>query len=505
MGKASRIAAHTFYNFANILVTSVLSLFVTAIVARMLAPELMGTYSLVTYLMTLAGYLINLGYITTTMRFMAEALGKGEPDTAAGVLGHSVRILIVTGILITVGFAGLAPVLAHFYHNQHLGQYLLLASLGLIPFAMVTLMTAACQGIQRYEQVALNSAICAPLTLVGSIVALKMGWGIPGLILNNVWVYTIGMALYTGFFFRWNASWYRKSPPPTLKARMRRYSVPIFWLLLMDSIVWQRSGVFFLGIYSPPREIAFYSLAFGLATMAMRLVPGTLIGLLIPSMSRSQGAGNLEGTRRIYVKSCQWMAILAIPVAVGGTLLSQKVVELLYGSAYLPASLPLVALLLSGAIVMIYGFPSSSVLYSADGENTMLWIGFSVAVSNVLLALLWIPSLGALGAALANAVSQLLSIVPGLIAVHHRIQQHAPFRMLPKTILAAMLMSLPLLPLLQLPSIIAIPLALIIGPIAYAFGLIFLKALSEEDLDMALELVRGQRLLVRIIGMARPN
>jgi O-antigen/teichoic acid export membrane protein len=197
------------------------------------------------------------------------------------------------------------------------------------------------------------------------------------------------------------------------------------------------------------------------------------------------------------------MAILAIPVAVGGTILSFKVVELLYGAAYLAASVPLVVLLLSGAIVMIYGFPSSSVLYSADGENTMLWIGVSVAVSNIILALLLIPKLGALGAAWANALSQLLSIAPGLIAVNRRIQQRAPYAMLPKVLLSAGLMGLPLIPLLWLPAPVAILLSLLIGPVVYGAALIGLKALEKDDLDMALELVKGRRFFVKLIGLAR--
>ncbi|HEY9765073.1 MAG TPA: hypothetical protein V6C82_01855, partial [Chroococcales cyanobacterium] len=73
MKKAHRLAAHTFYNFANILVSSILGILISAVVARSLAPSLMGKYTLVVYLSSLCGLVINLGFVTTAMRFMAEA------------------------------------------------------------------------------------------------------------------------------------------------------------------------------------------------------------------------------------------------------------------------------------------------------------------------------------------------------------------------------------------------------------------------------------------------
>lgn len=503
--KARNLAAHTVFNFLNIFVTSVQGILVSVILARKLAPDLMGTYSLVLYLNSLCGYLINLGFVTTTMRFMAEALGQDDREEAAAVLSHSVRVLLVNGLLLSLGWVLLAPGFGILYHDRSLPLSLWISGLGLLPFAMIQLLTAACQGLQRYDQVALNTAVTAPLAIGGILFACQ--WGVPAVFLALSLVYFVGMALYLIFLFRWHPGWTRLKPSPETRRKMWSYSFPILGMLLLDAVVWQRSGVFFLGFFSPAKEIAFYSLAFGLATMAMRLVPGTLIGLLIPSMSRSHGAGNLDGIGKIFRKSCQWMAILAFPVGFAGAILAPKVIQLLYGKEYLPAASSLVVLLASGAVVMTYGFPASSVLYSADGEKTLLGIGLRVAVVNVLLALLLIPFAGALGAAIANSLSQMASIVPGLRAVHKKLGTRPPFRILPKVTLASVAMSVPIvLVSLRLPPLQALASALVLGMPVYFLALLLSKAFDEMDLQMASELTKslpGKKLWHTILEWAK--
>jgi len=49
---------------------------------------------------------------------------------------------------------------------------------------------------------------------------------------------------------------------PDIFVRVRKFSITISYILLLDTIVWQRSEVLFLKWYSTLPQIAFYTLAF---------------------------------------------------------------------------------------------------------------------------------------------------------------------------------------------------------------------------------------------------
>ena len=55
---ASSVARSTGYNFVTIACNAVSSLILTAVIARWLGPQTMGTYSLVTWFFAMAGILV---------------------------------------------------------------------------------------------------------------------------------------------------------------------------------------------------------------------------------------------------------------------------------------------------------------------------------------------------------------------------------------------------------------------------------------------------------------
>jgi O-antigen/teichoic acid export membrane protein len=185
-------------------------------------------------------------------------------------------------------------------------------------------------------------------------------------------------------------------------------------MVLLDALIWQRSGIFFLGQWAEPPQVAYYALAFGLAQMLMRAVPGALVGLLIPSMARAVGSGRLYEVADLYRASGRWMALLALPLAIMAAGGGAALIHVLYGPKYAPVTEPLIILLFSGAATMVWGFPASSVLYALDGQHRLLAVGVFAAGVYVALAAWLIPTGGAVGAAWATAGAQLFTLAPGV-------------------------------------------------------------------------------------------
>lgn len=489
---ATRVAKQTFFNFLTIGFNAVSSLVVTAVIARWLTPSGMGTYSLVTWFFTIAGILVNLGFVTTTMKYMAEALGREDPAEAGGILAFGLKQLLLNGLVVTLLWFLLTPAVADFYRQGQLEAYMGVAAIAIIPASVMALLTAACQGLQRYGQVAFATGVYAFTMLVGTVSVLALGGGIPGLLGVMALASAATAGIYLAFLRRWQPGWFRHGVDPERRRALRRYSGSLMILIVLDAIVWQRSGVFFLGLWSPAQEVGFFALAFGLATMAMRMVPGTLIGLLIPSMSRSFGSGDLTAVSAIYQTAGRWMAVLALPVAVGGAALAPQIVTLMYGTAYLPMAPVLAVLLASGALVMVFGFPASSVLYAVEGQRHLVQVGFAVGALQILLAVLLIPGHGAIGAAVATGVAQAASLVPGAYFAGKMLGGTPPaYRQLPATLLSALAMGVPVWAIAQaLPTGWALAIGIPVGAACYALNLIVFRALPAEDLERVISVAR---------------
>lgn len=480
---ATRIAKQTFFNFLTIALNAANGLVLTAVIARWLGPEATGTYSLVTWFFTMAGLLVNLGLVTTTMKYLAEALGREDTAEAGAILGYGLKQLLFNGLVVTGLWLALSPWIAGFYAHPGLAGYMLLASIAIIPVSAMALLTAATQGLQRYGHVALATGAYTASMAAGSVTVLALELGIGALLAVMGLAATLACLIYLRVLAVALPRWRGETLVGDRRRTLRRYSGSLMFLILLDAIVWQRSGVFFLGIWSPAEQVGFYALAFSLATMAMRMIPGTLVGLLIPSMSRSFGAGDTTQVKAIYHAAGRWMAVLAMPVAVGGLLLAGPLVEVMYGAAYAPMAPILGVLLASGVLVMTFGFPASSVLYAMEGQRFLIRVGAGVAVLYLALAVALIPPFGALGAAVSTALAQVASLVPGAWYASRMLGGAAPaMRRLPGVLLAACAMGVPVWAIgLLLPALPALLVSVPLGALVYGVSLWLFQALEPED------------------------
>lgn len=406
---------HTSHNFVTIALNALAGLAVTVVAARYLSPAGMGAYSLLFWLVGMAAILVNLGGVNTTLKHVAQAQGRGDPHELAGVLAHGFYAWGLRCAGVVLLWLAAVPALRSLYPQHDFGLALPLAVALIVPLTLFTWLVGACQGVQGYAAVARGTTVWTLSLAAGTGVVVGAGASLLGLLVAQVVAASASTVVLWHFLADGYPAWWRAQVSQATRSELWRYGVPVAAMVLLDALVWQRSGIFFLGQWAPPPEVAYYALAFGLAQMLMRAIPGALVGLLIPSMSRAAGAGELDAVAVLYRTAGRWMALLALPVmvlAIGG---GAVLVNLLYGAAYAPVVAPLSILLAASAATMVWGFPASSVLYALDGQHRLLAVGFAAALVYLLLAVWLIPTGGAMGAAWATAGAQVFSLVPGAI------------------------------------------------------------------------------------------
>jgi O-antigen/teichoic acid export membrane protein len=204
-----------------------------------------------------------------------------------------------------------------------------------------------------------------------------------------------------------------------LSGEARAFLVPLSIVAVLDVIVWDRSEVFFLGLYASSEDIAYYSLAFGLATRIM-IIPGIVVGALLPAFAALHGQGAPEEFRALYRTALRYVGLVGVPLAAIMGALSPGLVAWLYGDAYLPAA-PMLGIMCAVSLLSAMRGVAWAALRAVGDRHCALTATAVAALVNVGLAAALIPSWTTTGAVIANTVAQLTAsiwVFVGMTRVH---------------------------------------------------------------------------------------
>jgi exosortase len=388
-------------------------LLMSVILARGLGPERMGDYSYILWVSRVMATVATLGFAVATVRYTAAYLGRGEPEVAKGFLTLLLRRQVIyTAIVVAVALPAIV-----YLAPPSLRGALLVCALGLFPITLESTFTHAVYGAQRYDLTTRVSTLKMSLHLLSAAVVVLLGGDVLGL--------SIGLMLgtsITAFVQRRSAlGLYPRQghpvPPPAL-VELREYLVPLSIVTVLDALVWDRSEVFFLRLYTSSQDIAFYSLAFGLASRLM-VIPFIVAGALMPALSTLHGAGNTEEFGRVYRRALHYAALVGAPLAAVGWALAPGLIGLLYGDAYRPVAW-LLGPLLAVSVVGVMRQVAWAALRATGDRKWTLHATWSSAVVNLAAAAVLVPSYGTAGAVAANAAAQLLASLLAFIGVSRR-------------------------------------------------------------------------------------
>jgi O-antigen/teichoic acid export membrane protein len=399
------LAQSTALNFVNTVVTLVAALTVTVLLARALGPDRFGLYALVMAIVTFAYTFARLGIHETVGRFVAEFDGRGQRAVAAIVAGRGLRLALITASGATLILAAAAVPLAALFHHPELRVFILVGALTLVPRLAAGVLRNVLRGIQQYHYLLRMNLATSPLWVAACALVVWRGGGITGLLLAGLAIELLNLSAL-GFWVRrevgigWSARL-----PDALRGRLLRYNLALAALILLNAIVWKRSEIFFLGHFHGPDQVAYYAVPFGMTDRVTELLPGALLGVLLPGLTYAQGAGDPGRFSALLSDALRYLAMLTLAICLLGIPLAPAVIGLLYGPRFSAATLVLQILLIA-TLFGVLGDAASSALLGAESQGWLLKTGAVAAVVSLGLDFALIPRWGALGAALANTASQ---------------------------------------------------------------------------------------------------
>jgi O-antigen/teichoic acid export membrane protein len=423
------LARNTFWYGVVTVAGLAAGLLMSVVLARGLGPAAMGDYSYLLWLIRLVTAVAMLGFAVATARYTAGALARGERAVAGAYLSLLTRRQAAVAAAVSVAALSLV-----FALPAPLRWPLVVAVAGVLPTTLEGIYAHAAYGAQRYDLTTQVSSIKMGLYLGAAIGIVVLGGGILGLMIGGTLVTVASCALQR----RHARQLYPETGgvlPQAARVELRAYLIPLSAVAILDMVVWDRSEVFFLRLHGTSEAIAFYSVAFGLASRAM-VAPEIVAGTLLPALSSLHGRGAAAEFQRVYREAMRLVTLVGAPLTALVAALAPGLVVLLYGEPYRPVG-ALLGPLLAVALVGVLREVAWSALRAIGDRRWTLHATWTSAVANVGLAALLIPVHGTWGAVAANASAQLVASVLAFVAIGARTGCRLPFLALGRITLAA--------------------------------------------------------------------
>jgi len=261
-----------------------------------------------------------------------------------------------------------------------------------------------------------------------------------------------------------------------------------FIALLVVQVFNQRIDTILLSIYRTEEEVGWFSSA-GMMLSYLLLIPAMFLQSIFPVFSRLNILSKDELTRT-YQASFRYLLLLGIPMCIGTIIVSEPVINIVYGPGFENAVN--VLRILAIQLFWIFGYANGALLTATGGQIYLAKIEVAVAALNLPLAIILIPRVGVIGASLASILPLIVFFMPVTIVCHRRVGLSLPLKLTTKTLIASILMGTIVVISLQLHSVL-FWVTFAISPLIYTFFLVLLRAVDRHDLDIILTIFKKQR------------
>lgn len=274
---------------------------------------------------------------------------------------------------------------------------------------------------------------------------------------------------------------------PTKVLSFLRVSLP-FALASLALTISFNIDTFLLSLLQPSNVVGWYNSAYRLVPTAVSILGGFLT-VITPSVARTY-VSDRETVHRWTKTSMKWLSMFGVPMAVGASLLSAQIIELLYGPSFAPAAIVLAVISWDIPLRLFNAFAGN--VTAAVGLEHSSWRTF---MTGALLGILLYPPaillFGMLGAAIVTVLTDGLNTVLFYRLLGKHLQSNEVGPVLLKVSLSTALMGLIVW---AMRSIVILPIVIVSGVVCYVAVAVVLGLVDQAMLSRAARLfAKGNR------------
>lgn len=401
-----KIAKGSTIIFIGTVLSLLLGFLARVIMVRFSTQTEYGVYSLVLTIVSICTTVSTLGLEEGTARSIAYLRGKDEKKNVQDIIFSSILFVLMASISIVILIFFASDYLAVKIFDEPTMSFILKVMAISIPFTvLINIIVSIYRGFDKASIKTYFNNILRPsiyLLLLGTTVLLNRSF------VEMVSIYVISLLVTFLLLF----IYFIKNAPVELILRefhvnhntkkLLWFSIPLLTIsLLLTVMTW--TDTLMLGYFKTAETVAAYNAAYPLANLLS--VGINSIGFLyMPIISSLYSKNSIKEIGLINESSTKWCFIITLPIFFIITVFPEFILNIFYGSQYITASSVLQVLALGFMANSFFGLNYYTLM--ATGKSRLLMnCSLISAVTNIVLNLILIPSLGMLGAAIASATS----------------------------------------------------------------------------------------------------
>lgn len=384
----------------------------TVYLARTLGASLYGVIVLATAVSLYLTFVTDCGVDALGVRDVADA-----PDALAGTLAVTLgaRVLVAAVLTVATVFAGLLLL------PQPEGAILAIYAFTLLPFALGT--KWAHLGLEQSGYASIGRMVTELVATALILIAVRGPDDLARAPLAQVVGEGVGAFLLLRLLPTGMARLRVTVRPAAVRALLAR-SWPLVLHALLGLAIFN-SDFIFLRAFRDSAAVGHYAAAYTLISFFLNLGAAYTMTLL-PVITRLRG--DAGATRALYDGAMAQVLAGAVPVAVGGFLVADQVVTLVFGGGYAAGAGPLRILIWTIPVAVIRNVSQAALIAYGRQDQLLRTVAWAAGV-NVVLNLALIPRWGMAGAAIATMATELVrSTLAARYVAGHGLPMAGPWR-----------------------------------------------------------------------------
>lgn len=369
---SKKIVSGTIYTAVGKYSSIVISLIVTAILARFISPSDFGVIAIATVFISFFSLLGDLGISAA----IVQKKNIGSDD-----LNQYFTFSFYLALLLAILFALLSPFIVSYYNNESLEIILYLLTLQIF-FATINMVpNAVLLKRQEFKFIANRTVIVHVVLGVISCIAAITGAGIYALLINPIFGAILIFVL--NYFHSGRMKFVLKIHKESM-SKICGYSVYQF-LFTIQNYVFRNIDKLLIGKYLNMSQLGYYEKSYRLMMLPVQNISKVITPVLQPVLSEFQQ--DIETQIKHFNQVTKILAIIGFPISIFLFFSSREIILIVFGDNWLDAILPFKILSLSVASQMLSS-TFGSIFQSTNNIKSQLYIGLINTIWSVSMILI---------------------------------------------------------------------------------------------------------------------
>jgi len=473
MSIAQKVAHNTIIQFAAKVISIILGVAIVAIMTRYLGAAGFGQYSTVIAYLQLFAIIIDFGLALTIIKLIAK-----QPEKEGEIANNVLSFRLVSALI----FLGLAPLVALFF------PYPLIIKIGIAVTAAAFLFNSLNQILvslfQKNFRMDQNSAAeigGRVILLIAVIIAAYYNFGLLGMLVAQIVSSFITLAINLAFTQKWfKFRW-------QFDRQIWRDIILTTWPIAVTitfNLIYYKADTIILSLVRSEAEVGIYGATYRVLEILTQF-PFLFVGLVFPILSAAFIAVDWDRYKKVLQKSFDFLAIVAIPMAIGAQFVAKPLMIFVAGPDFSAAGDVLRIIIIAAAVIFMNAIFGYNIVV-INKQKVIIPAYIITAIIAVVGYLIFIPRYSYFGAAAMTVFSE------SLILFFNVLISYRATKILPNLIIfgKALLASLIMAGGLYLMRDLNLWLTLLSAIAIYLIALYLLKGVTKS---MILEIIKADK------------